>query len=96
MGRPLVQFGPQPFGLPVVQPLLQLAVKVAEVFGIDGQLPAELAEAQLHVLAALGLHQQVEGSVGRIDGILVGHGGGRAPSRSVAEVCSGRGGKAVI
>lgn len=79
MGCPFVQFGPQTFGLPVVQSVLQLAVKVPEVFGIEGQVPAELGEVLLHVHASLGLHEQVEQRVSGIDGILVRHGAGLLP-----------------
>lgn len=96
MGRPFVQFGPQTFGLPVVQPLLQLAVKVPEVFGIDGQLPAELREVLLHILTTLGLHEQVEQRVSGIDRILLRHGGGRTPSQSVSAVRCETGGNEVI
>lgn len=59
----LVQLGPQRFGLPIVQPLLQLAVKVPEVFGIQVQLPAQLGKVLLHVFAVLRLDEVVEGCV---------------------------------
>lgn len=58
-----VQLGPQRFGLPVVQSLLQLDVKVPEVLGIQVQLPAQLGKVLLHILAVLRLDEVVEGFV---------------------------------
>lgn len=71
-----VQLGPQRFGLPVVQSLLQLDVKVPEVLGIQVQLPAQLGKVLLHILAVLRLDEVVEGFVWSVDQILVSHGEG--------------------
>lgn len=72
----LVQLGPQRFGLPVVQPLLQLAVEVPEILGIEVQLPAQLGKVLLHIFAVLRLDKVVEGCVRSVGRILVGHDGG--------------------
>lgn len=63
VSRTFVQLRPQSFGLPVVQPFLQLGVEVPEILGIDVQLPAELGEVMLHILAGLGLDEEVKGRV---------------------------------
>lgn len=74
----LVQFSPQGFGLPVVQLLLQLAIKAPKICRVEVQLPAELGKVLLHVLTGLGLDEEVEGGVGRVTGVLARHGGGGA------------------
>lgn len=63
MRRPFVQLCPQSFGLPVVQPFLQLGVEAPEIFRIDIQLLTEIGKMEQHILAGLGLDEEVEHSV---------------------------------
>lgn len=76
VGRPFVQLCPQRLGLPVVQPLLQLDVEGPETPGVDVHLPAELGKVVPHILASLGLDEEVKRGMRRIDGVLARHGGG--------------------
>lgn len=60
---PLVQFGPEGFGLPVVELGLELVVEGAIVLGLQFQVVTELLEGPEGSLAGSGLDEPVEEDV---------------------------------
>lgn len=78
MGGSLVDFLPELFGLPVVELVLQFAVEVLVVPGVELQVATELSEVLLCLFTCLRLDKTVKKIVAGIDRVwLVGHCDGR-------------------
>lgn len=67
MGGSLVDLLPELFGLPVVEFVLQFAVEVLVVFGVELQVATELSEVLLCLFTCLRLDKTVKQIVAGID-----------------------------
>lgn len=68
---PLVQFGPEGFGLPVVELGLELGVEGAVIFGLQFQVVTELLEGPEGSLAGRGLDKVVKEAVSLVGCLLL-------------------------
>lgn len=71
MTAPLVQFGPEGFGLPVVELGLELVVEGTVVFGLQLQVVTELLEGPEGPLAGGGLDKAVKEDVSLVRCLLL-------------------------